>query len=206
MKENRIFKIAILSLSFNLAYGIYNGIIGFSSYSWWLITLCAYYIILAVTRFGVLIFNQKNKNEASSNRFIMRFTGCLLIFLSIILAGTAYLSFESERGVKYNEILMITIATYSFTKITLAIINLIKMRKNDSSIIKTLRYISFADALVSIFSLQRSILISFGGMPENEIQIFNICTGTAVYVGVFILGIILIGGKHKNGKIKNSKG
>ena len=205
MKENRILKIAILSLSFNLAYGIYNGIIGFSSHSWWLITLCTYYIILAVTRFGVLIFNQKNKNEVSSNNFIMRFTGCLLIFLSIILAGTAYLSFESERGIKYNEILMITIAAYSFTKITLAIINLIKMRKKDSSIIKTLRYISFADALVSIFSLQRSRLVSFGGMPENEIQIFNICTGTAVYVGVFILGIILIGGKHKNGKIKNSK-
>lgn len=204
MKNNRIFKIATLSLGFNLAYGIYNGIIGFSSHSWWLITLCAYYIILGVIRFGVLIFNAKNKNEVFSNKFIMRFTGCLLIFLSIILAGTAYLSVENERGIKYNEILMISIAVYSFTKITLAIINLIKAGKNDTSIIKTLRYISFADALVSIFALQRSMLVSFGAMPENEIQILNICTGTAVYIGVFILGIILIGGKQ-NGKIKNSK-
>lgn len=206
MKNNRIFKIATLSLSLNLAYGIYNGIIGFSSKSWWLITICAYYIILGVARFGILIFNEKNKTEISSNKFIMRFTGCLLIFLSIILAGTAYLSVESERGIKYNEILMITIAAYSFTKITLAIINLIKARKNDSSTIKTLRYISFADALVSIFSLQRSMLVSFGEMPENEIQILNIFTGTAVYTGIFILGVILIGGKYKNGKIKNSKG
>lgn len=205
MKNNRIFQIAILSLVFNIAYGIYNGIIGFSSYSWWLITICAYYIILGVTRFGVLISEEKNKNDNTSNRFIMRFTGSLLIFLSIILAGTAYLSVESERGIKYNEILMITIAAYSFTKIILAIVNLIKARKNDSSIIKTLRYISFADALVSIFSLQRSMLVSFSGMPEKEIQIFNICTGTAVYIGVFILGIILIRG-NKNGKIKNSKG
>ncbi len=205
MKENHTFTIAILSLGFNLAYGIYNGIIGFSSYSWWLITLCAYYIILGVTRFGVLIFNTKNKKEVSSNKFIMRFTGFLLIFLSVVLAGTAYLAVESERGIKYNEILMITIAAYSFTKITLAIINLIKARKNDSSVIKTLRYISFADALVSIFALQRSMLVSFGGMAENEIQILNICTGTAVYIGVFILGIILIRGKQ-NGKIKNSKG
>lgn len=205
MKENRILKIATLSLGFNLAYGIYNGIIGFSSYSWWLITLCAYYIVLGVTRFGVLIFNAKNKNEVFSNEFIMRFTGCLLIFLSIILAGTAYLSVENERGIKHNEILMISIAVYSFTKITLAIINLIKAGKNDTYIIKTLRYISFADALVSIFALQRSMLVSFGAMPENEIQILNICTGTAVYIGVFILGIILIGGKQ-NGKIKNSKG
>lgn len=204
MKENRILKIATLSLGFNLAYGIYNGIIGFSSYSWWLITLCAYYIVLGVTRFGVLIFNAKNKNEVFSNEFIMRFSGCLLIFLSIILAGTAYLSVENERGIKHNEILMISIAVYSFTKITLAIINLIKAGKNDTYIIKTLRYISFADALVSIFALQRSMLVSFGAMPENEIQILNICTGTAVYIGVFILGIILIGGKP-NGKNKNSK-
>lgn len=202
MKDNPIYKIALLSLGFNLAYGIYNGIIGFSSHSWWLITLCAYYIILSVMRFAVLLFKWENEN--SSNHFIMRFTGCLMIFLSIILAGAAYLSFESERGIKYNEILMIIIAAYSFTKITLAIINLIKMRKNNSSIIKTLRYISFADASVSIFALQRSMLVSFGAMPENGIQIFNICTGTAVYIGVFILGIILIGGKQ-NGKIKNSK-
>ncbi len=202
MKNIDTFKISIASLIINIAYGIYNGIMGFSTYSWWLITLCAYYIILGVTRFGVLTLKEKAEN--SSSKFTMRFTGSLLIFLSVVLAGTAYLSVESERGIKYNEILMITIATYSFMKITLAIINLIKAKKNDSATLKTLRYISFADALVSIFALQRSMLVSFGEMPIEQTQILNIFTGTAVYVGVFILGIILIGGKQ-NGKIKNSK-
>lgn len=203
MKKPDTFQIALLSLILNIAYGAYNGFLGFSTFSWWLITLCAYYIILSVMRFAVLIFSKKNEGKPSEHGFIRKFTGALLIILSVILAGTAYLSVEVEKGIKYNQIVMITIAVYSFTKITIAIINLIKAKKNDSQIIKTLRYISFADALVSIFSLQRSMLVSFEGMAEGEIRILNLCTGTAVYIGVFVLGIILIGGRN-NGKIQNS--
>ena len=69
---------------------------------------------------------------------------------------------------------MITIAVYAFTKITIAIINFVKARKSNSATVKVLRNIALADAAVSIFSLQRSMLVSFPGMKQNEILIFNI--------------------------------
>ena len=101
----------------------------------------------------------------------------------------------NERGIKHHEIVMITIALYTFTKITLAIINLVKVKQYPSPVFKALRSISFADALVSVFSLQRSMLVSFEGMSAGDIRLFNILTGGAVCVAVLILGLHLIGGK-----------
>lgn len=87
---------------------------------------------------------------------------------------------------------MITIATYSFGKISTALINLCKNKKYDYPVIATIRNISFADAAVSIFSLQRSMLVSFGNKSYFEVQIFNILTGIGVCLIVMILGINLI--------------
>ena len=82
---------------------------------------------------------------------------------------------------------MIAIATYSFTKITLAIINLVKARKSTSAKLVTLRNISLASAFVSIFTLQRSMLVSFGNMSEINICIFNGVVGAAVCIPLLIV-------------------
>ena len=59
----------------------------------------------------------------------------------------------------------------------------------------TLRNISFADAFVSIFALQRSMIVSFEGMTETEIVIMNTTLGYAVCVIVFLLGLNLVKNK-----------
>ena len=91
---------------------------------------------------------------------------------------------------------MVTIATYTFTKITIAIIGMVKVKRSASSVLKALRNISLADACVSIYTMQRSMLVSFPGMEASEILLLNIFTGTAVWIVVLILGINLIGGKY----------
>ncbi len=191
MKIVRFLKHPTVGLSVNIAYGIYNVVIGFYSHSWWFITLCAYYIILSVMRFA-LIKADKSQNAP----FIKRFTGILLMLLGFVLGGAVYLSVVKDRGIKYHEIVMITIALYAFTKITLAIINTVKSRCDDSFIVKSLRTVLLADAAVSIFALQRSMLVSFEGMSEGEIKLFNALTGSAVCITVYILGLNLIGGRR----------
>jgi hypothetical protein len=91
---------------------------------------------------------------------------------------------------------MITIATYTFVKITIAIVGLARKSSHSTPTAKTLRNISMADACVSILSMQRSMLVSFPGMEPANIQLFNILTGTAVWIIVLLLGINLIGGKQ----------
>ena len=196
MKTLRIAKNPYISLAFNFAYAVGNCAIGFITHSWWFITVGAYYTVLATTRFSVFKLGRKANVNADTELFAKRLTGILLIVLSFCLIGVNILSAIKERGTKFHEIVMIEIATYTFTKITVAIIGLVKSKRQALPITTTLRNISFADAVVSIYTLQRSMLVSFPGMTPAEIQLFNILTGTAVWIIVLFLGINLIGGKN----------
>ena len=183
---SRVYKLAFVSLAVNIVFGGYNIVIGCITHSWWLLTVGTYYAVLSVVRYTVL--RSKKENTA----FIKQFTGILLMVMALPLVGTVLLATVQDRGTVYSKIVMITIAVYAFTKISLASVNLAKSRRSASLKVKTLRNISFADAFVSIFSLQRSMLVSFGEMAEGTIRIMNIATGSAVCVIVFLLGVNLL--------------
>lgn len=182
---DRTLKLAIGSLTFNIAFATYYLVMGLVTNSWWLLTLGSYYLVLSLVRFMVL-------RSKSKERFIAKFTGWMLILLSIPLVGTVILSVVRDRGHERHMIVMIALAAYTFIKITLATIKLIKVRRSSSATLITLRNISFADAFVSIFALQRSMLVSFEGMTETEIVIMNATLGSAVCVIVFLLGLNLV--------------
>ena len=181
----RVIKTAVISLIFNTAAGISHIILGAASGSLWLFTVGMYYSVLSIIRFTVLV---KRKNR----HFLKKFTGFMLIILSLPLLGTVILSAVTDRGHVFHEVVMIGIAVFAFTKITLASINLIKTRQSTSEKMITLRTVSLASAFVSIFSLQRSMLVTFDGMSAGEITIMNIATGTGVCITVFLLGLNLL--------------
>ena len=196
MKALKIVRSPYTSLAFNIAYALGNCIIGFLNPSWWFITVGAYYSVLAITRFSVLQVKRKADGNYDTELFARRITGILLVVLSFCIVGVNIMSAVKERGTAFHEILMITIATYTFAKITIAIISMVKAKHSASMVLKTLRNISLADACVSIYTMQRSMLVSFGEMAKREILLLNIFTGTAVWLIVLLLGINLIGGKH----------
>lgn len=186
------------SLIINFVYALSNCIIGFVSHSWWFITVGAYYTILAITRFLLLVLYNKAKTNDEIAVFARRVTGFLLMGLSLCIIGVNILSAIEERGTVFHEIVMITIALYTFSKIVISIIGIVRAKANSSPIFKTLLNISFADAVVSIYTLQRSMLVSFPGMEANDIRLFNILTGSAVWIILLLLGLNLIGGKMIN--------
>ena len=178
-------KTALLSLLSNIAFAGYHLIFGVVTASWWLFTVGVYYTVLSIMRFVVI---RVKKNEQR----LAKIAGGMLMALSVPLVGTVILSVVRDRGHKLHMIIMIAMAAYAFTRITLAIINLAKARKSPSTKLITLRNISFASACVSIFALQRSMLVSFEGMTETEIRIMNAATGSAICILVFLLGLSLL--------------
>lgn len=198
MKAFKIAASPYTSLVMNFVYAIGNCAVGFFFHSWWFITVGAYYAVLAVARFSVLQVNTRAQGDYDTELFARRITGILLVLLSVCIVGVNILSALKERGTAFHEIIMIAIATYTFTKITIAIIGMVQAKHSTSPVLKTLRNIALADACVSIYTMQRSMLVSFPGMKPEEIQIFNILTGTAVWIIVLFLGINLIGGKKVN--------
>lgn len=191
LREDRRYRVvtfAIGGFGFNILYALYNGAPGIASRSWWFLSLCAYYALLSSMRLGVIMQDRRN---IASERFISGFCGVMLMALALVLAGTVYLSLTMDIAVRRQEIMMITVATYTFYKITLAIINIIKVRKEKSLLMTVIRNIGCADAAVSVLSLQRSMLVSFGAMEHDGIYRMNALTGAGVFLTVMLLGINL---------------
>lgn len=196
MKALKLARSPYTSLALNIAYALGNCTIGFLEHSWWFITLGAYYTVLAVTRFSVLQVKRKAGGDYATELFARRITGILLVALSVCIVGVNILSGVKDRGTSFHKIVMIAIAAYTFTKITVSIIGMVQAKRSPSPVLKTLRNITLADACVSIYTMQRSMLVSFPGMEAKDILILNIFTGTAVWLVTLLLGINLIGGKH----------
>lgn len=182
------FAVASASLIFNIAYGTVNFAYGLRQTSFWFITTGAYHIILAVMRFCVV----RIEKEQTNGSFILKFTGSMLLALDVALIGTIILSDRTDVAVAHHEIIMIAVALFAFTKITLAIIGAVKAKKINRPTLTALRNISCCDAAASILSLQRSMLVSFDGMAETHIRLMNLFTGIGVCTVVLILGISMI--------------
>lgn len=188
--RNRIVFSAASGFIFNLIYALYNGILGIFTKSLWLVTLSAYYIILSTLRFFTVLYDRRNsKKPDNSENFVMKFCGVLIIILSFVLSGSMYLSLTRDVAVKYHEIIMISIALYTFIKITVAIINVVKVQKTQSMLLSAIRNISCADAAASIVSLQRSMIASFGDINSKNSFVMCSITGGFICLFILILGI-----------------
>ena len=105
-----------------------HGVIAWLQGSLWFWAMCAFYGVLALLRFLAVWYARKRRKAPSAQTRIIQGSGLLLMLLSIILAGVNYLSLSQKIAVKYEKITMITIATYTFYKITMAVIQRVKQR------------------------------------------------------------------------------
>ena len=200
-----VFSAAVGLLS-NIMYAIYHGALGVVNQSPWFVTMFAYYMILSSMRFSAVLCEWKRKSLASEDTeyFVAKLCGGLLVLLSFILGGIVYISLSQNIAVKHHEIVMITIATYTFYKITVAVIRAIKQRKNAVPLLDVIRTIGYAEVAASLLTLQRSMLISFGSTGNEDIALMNGLTGISVCLFILLLGIftILKSGKER----KNTHG
>lgn len=145
-------------------------------------------------RFSAVLCERSHPKRLSDDTelFVMKFSGVLLVVLGIVLAAVNYISLSQNIASKHEKIVMITIATYTFYKITMAILKAVKQHKNPSPLLKTIRSIGYAEVSASILTLQRSMLVSFGSMESGQIRFMNAVTGAAVCLFVLILGLSMI--------------
>ena len=114
----RAMTIALLSMGCNILYSVLYGVMAYIYSSFWFLTLFAYYLILGLLRLSVAVFGRSRKNI---ERQMTVCIGLGLIFIAVILAGSVTINFHSSVTVKYDQILMITIATYTFVLAFLAL-------------------------------------------------------------------------------------
>lgn len=166
--------------------------------------MCAFYGILATIRFSAILYECKKQNMYSDNieKNMMRLSGLLLTILSFVLVAINYISLSQNIVLQHDEIIMITIATYTFYKIAIAVTKFLKQHKNSTPLLKIICSITYAEVAVSILTLQRSMLASFGSIDNVKIHLMNAITGAFVFLFILILGIsMLIKSTRKDEKL-----
>lgn len=146
----------------NVVYTVYNGVIGVINQSAWfitMITMAVYYSLL----------------------------GILLLLLNLALSGVVLLTIAKGTAKTHSVIMVISIAAYTFYKITMAVINMVKVRKMQSPSLITIRNIGVADALVSMLTLQTTMLASFQDTSTIDANQMNGITGLAVCILMRVL-------------------
>lgn len=198
---------AAAAFMFHLLYALYHCILGIVNRSLLFISLCAFYGILAVTRFSAVLC-ERNHHELpfdDTEIFVMKFSGILLALLSFVLAAVNYISLSQNIASRHEKITMITIAAYTFYKIAMAVVKAIKRPKNPSLLLSVLRNISYAEVAASVLTLQRSMLVSFGATNAKQVRFMNAVTGAAVCLFVLMLGLSMITKSKKERNLNNGK-
>lgn len=98
-----------------------------------------------------------------------------------------------------------SVAAYTFTAFTMAIINMVKYRKYNSPVYSASKAISLASACVSMLTLEATMLTTFGAGTMGAItrKIFLGCTGGVISVFVVVMAIYMI--RQSSKKLKDLK-
>lgn len=145
------------------------------------------YLVAAVVCVLAVIQSQQN--------ILPQLTGIiekLLLLLNLALSGVVLLTIAKGTAKTHSEIMVISIAAYTFYKITMAVINMVKVRKMQSPSLITIRNIGVADALVSMLTLQTTMLASFQDTSTIDANQMNGITGLAVCILIALLGASMI--------------
>lgn len=196
---------AVPGLILNVIFALFNGVIGIYSRSAWYGTLSAYYILLSVMRFLTVRYDRKMAKREQSDELmaeeisVYHKCGILFLIMTVALGGMVILLVCGEDGKRYPGLLIYAVATYTFYKITISIVNVVKVRKFKSPLLMAIRDIGYIDACVSILSLQTAMFASFGDGQGLLVKLMNGVTGSVVCLLVSGIGSYSV---HSANKMK----
>ncbi len=180
---------SVFSFIFNLAYVTFVGIMAIMSRSAWYFSILVYYIALTLMKGNVFYSKRKYGTEVKEAR-AYRFCGIMFIVMTIAFSGVIVLIYKQNHYFEYAGLLIYAAATFTFYKLSLAIYNIFKARKQNSLYIQSIRNINLASALISIIILQVAMFQAFS--PENNSGLANALTGAGISLIILLLGIFMI--------------
>lgn len=187
---------------FNLALALFQLIFAILNFSVMFYSLAAYYFLLALMRMYLLGYTRKHDPGENMIREYKRyrFCGVCMLFLNIALSVIITYTVLFETAKNYGMIVTISMAAFSFTALTVAIVNVVRYKRYNSPVFTATKDISLAVAVVSMLSLETSMFAAFedGKMNDGDIMLMMALTGFAVMAFVLGLAIFMI--------IRSSKG
>ena len=172
-KFKKVWNEKYLSLYFSilitLCFAAYNAFLGINYLAIWNGSIAVYYILLLVVKCIVCFRSNKvdkKTRDLSLHKYVL--SSLLIVTITIALIVPSVLMINHQRPVNLDMIAAITVATFTTYKITIAIKNYFSYRNKDNLFNKQISTINLVSAIVSILTLQNTlIMISEEGYTEN---------------------------------------
>ena len=184
------------SLAWNALYGLFQLWLGFYHHTFWFYSLGAYYICLGVMRFFLARHTTRYAPGERMRDELTKYRACGIVFLlmNLALALIVFFMVYWNRTFEHHMITAIALAAYTFTSMTVAIINFVKYRRYNSPVFSAAKAISLAAALVSMLTLESTMLTTFsdGTMMAVEQKWMLGATGGAISVLIIATAVYMI--------------
>lgn len=181
---------ALGSLAVTALFALYNGSLGVSHASLWHGSICVYYLVLLILRTMVIAARKKAGRKAEPNRALAKAyiaAAALLLFLNVCLVVPVSLMVVRQKPVDMTLIPAITMAAYTTYKVVMASVNLNRRKRSSDRLVHLLRTISFIDALVSVLSLQNTLIMVNMKGDGSEMLTLSAITSAAIMFAVLVL-------------------
>ena len=160
--DYKTYMTAAASLAVTVIFAFYNGFLGISHASLWYGTICVYYIMLTILR-GLIIaaakrLSQRKALEAARHR-ASQVISFLLLILNVSLIVPVSIMVKQQKPVNLTLIPAIAMAAYTTYRVIMASVNLKRSKSTSDSLVRLLQTISVIDALVSILTLQNTLIM-----------------------------------------------
>jgi len=184
------------TLIYNTAYALLQLGMGFWHHTFWFYSLAGYYISLAVMRFFLVRHTSKHKPGEKMLDELKKYRACgiILLVMNLALAFIIFFMVYWNRTFNHHEITTITLAAYTFTSLTRAIINTVKYRKYNSPVYSASKAISLASATVAVLTLESTMLTTFGNgtMSISGRRVLLGVSGGVISVFIIAMAIYMI--------------
>ncbi len=189
------------SLAFNAVYAVFQLGLGLLHRSVWFFSMSGYYLLLAIMRFLLLRHTRNHAPGACQEAEWRKHRLCGVFLLIITLALAVFIIYFvwKIRVFRHHEITTIAMAAYTFTSLTMAIINAVRSRNLSSPVYSAVRLIALVCAIVSMLTLENAMLTAFGQENTELFHRFMLgASGIAAIAAVQSIAIHMIvnAGRH----------
>ena len=189
-----------IGLIFNIGYAIFNIFTGVFYRSVWFGAVAVYYIMVCFIKFFLIKkgFNKRGRKEYSD-----LFTcGIMLLILSVSITAIVYIMIWQGKAYKYGKFIIFVSAAYAVFRIFTAAFDTVRLKHLKSPTLYAAKALSLSVALMSLFSLQFSVLL-FSGLDESARYILNVISGSVVGVLTTTIALLTIRRAYK--ELKKTK-
>ena len=183
---------ALGSLFVTAIFALYNGFLGVYHSSLWNGSICVYYLVLVGLR-TMIIAARKNEdrrtNPERAQTKVYVASAALLLFLNVCLVVPVSLMVVRQKPVDMTLIPAIAMAAYTTYKVVMASVNLKRRIRSSNRLVRLLRTISFIDALVSVLSLQNTLIMVNMKGDGSEMLALTAITSAAIMLTVLALSV-----------------